>query len=195
MKSSILMAGGLSSRMGEPKAMLRWHGQSLIQYQISQLRAGGSEEIIVVLGYRSDEIRRHLHGIGARIISNPLYYTGRASTLRIGAKAVNSTATAIMVLNVDQPRTAQLIRALYEAQLSNNTGATRPIYKTQRGHPIVIDGKLRHLLISANETNLGLKGVLKQIPEIGEIETDDSCLIDLNTPEQYQKALDENTKS
>ena len=36
MKSSILMAGGLSSRMGEPKAMLSWHGQSLIQYQISQ---------------------------------------------------------------------------------------------------------------------------------------------------------------
>ncbi len=100
-----------------------------------------------------------------------------------------------MVLNVDQPRNAQLIRALYEAQLASNAGATRPVYKTQRGHPIVVAGKLRHLLISANDTNLGLKGVLKQIPEIGEVATDDSCLSDLNTPAQYQKALEKHIKS
>ena len=57
MKSCLLLAAGLSSRMGKPKAMLDWFGEPLINYHINQLKEGGVNEIVVVLGYHSDEIR------------------------------------------------------------------------------------------------------------------------------------------
>ena len=49
MNACILLAAGMSSRMGKPKAMLDWFGEPLINYQINQLKEGGADEIVVVL--------------------------------------------------------------------------------------------------------------------------------------------------
>ena len=190
MKSCLLLAAGLSSRMGKPKAMLDWFGEPLINYHINQLKEGGVNEIVVVLGYHSDEIRRNLRNLDVRIVSNSLYHQGRASSLHAGAKAISATANTILVLNIDQPRTGAFIKQLFEIHLDEKHEATRPTYQGKRGHPVIINGKFRHLLISASEKELGLKGVLKKIKKISEIETDDSCLMDLNTPEDYREALD-----
>ena len=190
MNSCILLAAGISSRMGKPKAMLDWFGKPLINYQLNQLKKGGVDEIVVVLGYHSDEIRRNIRNVDVRIISNSLYHQGRASSLRAGAKAISATANTILVLNIDQPRTGTFIKKLFEIHLGEKNEATRPTYQGKHGHPLIINGKFRHLLISATEKELGLKGVLKKIKRISEIETDDSCLMDLNTPEDYREALD-----
>ena len=50
MYTAILTAAGYSSRMGNMKALLPWHGTSLILHQISILRSAGCEEIVVVVG-------------------------------------------------------------------------------------------------------------------------------------------------
>ena len=189
MNSCILLSAGISSRMGKPKAMLDWFGEPLINYQIHQLKEGGIDEIVVVLGYHSDEIRRNLRNLDERIVSNSLYHQGRASSLRAGAKAISGTANTILILNIDQPRTKTLIKKLLEIHLDEKNEATRPNHQGKHGHPILINGKFRHLLISATEKELGLKGVLRKIKRISEIETDDSCLMDLNTPEDYQDGL------
>ena len=94
-----------------------------------------------------------------------------------------------MILNIDQPRTKTLIKKLLEIHLAEKNEATRPNYQGKHGHPVLLNGKFRHLLISATEKELGLKGVLGKIKKISEIETDDSCLMDLNTPEDYQDGL------
>ncbi|MYK25863.1 MAG: NTP transferase domain-containing protein, partial [Dehalococcoidia bacterium] len=50
MISSILLAAGMSTRMGQPKALLDWGGEPLICYQIRQLQEAGVDEVVVVLG-------------------------------------------------------------------------------------------------------------------------------------------------
>ena len=52
--AAILLAGGESSRMGAPKPLLEWNGQTLIEYQLGQLKEAGIEVTIVVLGHRAD---------------------------------------------------------------------------------------------------------------------------------------------
>lgn len=42
------------------KALLDWGGMPLICYQVRQLREAGTDEVIVVLGHRSDEINRRM---------------------------------------------------------------------------------------------------------------------------------------
>ena len=90
MISSIILAAGLSSRMGSLKSLLDWGGEPLLGYEIKTLKEAGADEVIVVLGYRADDIHRKIAKYDCRVMLNPLFYQGRAGSLRIGAKAVSS---------------------------------------------------------------------------------------------------------
>lgn len=189
MISSILLAAGMSTRMGEPKALLDWHGQTLLSYQIAQLREAGADEVIVVIGYRADDVFRALRGANARFMINALYAHGRAGSLRIGAKAVNRDADAIVLLNVDQPRPAEFLRTLI-AEHKPGIAATRPSHGGHHGHPVIVSGALRGELMEATDETRGLAGVLAAHPgELAEYEAGPLCHLDLNTPEEYRAAL------
>lgn len=189
MISSILLAAGLSSRMGRPKALLDWGGTPLIRHQVHQLKEAGVDEVIVVLGFRADEIHRVIRDLPVRVMFNPRHQFGRAGSLRLGAKAVNRDAEAIVVLNVDQPRTAAFLRELIEAH-DPTVAATVPRANGQRGHPVVVSGWLRPELMTADDESGGLRGVLaRHAQELREHPTSDLCLLDINTPEEYEEAL------
>jgi len=189
MISSILLAAGMSTRMGEPKALLDWGGEPLICYQIRQLQEAGVDEVVVVLGYRADEIHRKLHGLTYRSVLNPVYQLGRAGSLRAGAKAVHREASAIVILNVDQPRPAELIRSLLEAHTAA-ASATRPAHGERHGHPVVLAGRLQTELLAATDDERGLRGVLDaHAADIVDVPSDERCLLDLNTPADYEAAV------
>ena len=191
MISGVLLAAGMSTRMGEPKALLDWGGEPLVRYQIRQLREAGADEVIVVLGHRGDDIHRELRGLEYRGVLNPTYQLGRAGSLRAGAKAVSPEAEAIVVLNVDQPRPAALIRAVIEARAGEpSAAAARPEHGGRHGHPVVLAGRLRGELLEASDADAGLRGVLAAHADaIVDAPADEACLLDLNTREEYEAAL------
>lgn len=189
MISSIVLAAGMSTRMGEPKALLDWGGQPLICYQVEQLREAGVDEVIVVLGHRADDIQRCMKTAKCRVMLNARFQHGRAGSLRIGAKAVNRDAEAIVVMNVDQPRPASFIKQLIAAHRPE-CAATQPVHAGHHGHPVVVAGRLRPELMEASDELGGLIGVLKAHPgELAEWPCDDDlCHLDLNTPGDYEEA-------
>ncbi|MCS7295048.1 MAG: nucleotidyltransferase family protein [Chloroflexota bacterium] len=189
MISSILLAAGLSTRMGRPKALLDWGGVPLIRYQIEQLKAAGADEVIVVLGYRADEIHRTIRDLPVRVMFNPRFQFGRAGSLRLGAKAANRDAEKIVIVNVDQPRPASLIRELLEAH-DTSFAATVPVAQGHRGHPVVVSGWLRQELMAADDESEGLRGILaRHAAAVREYPASDLCLLDINTPDEYEEAL------
>lgn len=188
MISSIVLAAGLSTRMGEPKALLDWGGEPLLAYQVSQLRAAGVEEVIVVLGHRADEILRSVRRSNCRFMHNPRYQHGRAGSLRIGARAVNRDADAIIIVNVDQPRPASFLRALIDHH-KGTSAATRPVFGGHHGHPVIVSGTLRAEIMAATDELLGLAGVLAaHAGELAEYPGDELCHLDVNTPDDYAAA-------
>ncbi len=189
MISGIVLAAGASTRMGEPKALLDWGGMPLICYQVRQLREAGADEVIVVLGHRSDDINRRMRRENCRVMNNPRYHAGRAGSLRIGAKAVNRDTDAIVIVNVDQPRPAEFLRALIAAHDPKHA-ATRPTFEGHTGHPIVVSGWLRPELLEAKDENDGLRGILHaHVSELGEFVTGELAVLDVNTPEEYRAAV------
>lgn len=56
--AAILLAAGLSSRMGQLKALLPWKGRTLIQYQIEQMKQAKINEIVIVLGYQAERVQK-----------------------------------------------------------------------------------------------------------------------------------------
>ena len=190
MLSSILLAAGFSTRMGKPKALLDWGGEPLIAYHVHQLRDAGAEEVIVVLGHRGDEIQRAMRGLDCRVMLNSRYQMGRASSLRLGAKAVSRDADAILITSVDQPRPADFLRTLVAAFQAGRAGV-RPVFDGHHGHPIVLAGTLRDELMTAAEESDGLLAIVRaHARELDELATPDDLLaLDINTPDDYQAAL------
>ena len=190
MLSSILLAAGFSTRMGKPKALLDWGGEPLIAYHVHQLRDAGAEEVIVVLGHRGDEIQRAMRGLDCRVMLNSRYQMGRASSLRLGAKAVSRDAEAILITSVDQPRPADFLRTLVAAFQAGRAGV-RPVFDGHHGHPIVLAGTLREELMTAAEESDGLLAIVRaHARELDELATPDDLLaLDINTPDDYQAAL------
>src|SRR5881296_914150 len=79
--AAILLAGGESSRMGQPKALLPWGDQRLVEYQIDQLLQPPIERVFVVLGHEAERITPVIDRAGAEVLVNELYKRGRASNV------------------------------------------------------------------------------------------------------------------
>ncbi len=196
MTAAILLAAGESTRMGRPKALLPWGGATLIEYQVQQLSEAGVGEIVVVLGHAADEIRPQVRpstgsGWGPRTIVNLHYREGRATSLRAGAGALPDDAHPIIVLNVDQPRPAELLRSLLAAHEAGTSLISRPAFEGQHGHPPVLDGVLLDELRAVEEESLGLRGVMTaHANDVANVDLgDERVLVSFNTPEEYADAL------
>ena len=191
---AILLAAGESRRMGQPKALLPWQGTSLLAHQVGAIRSAGVDRVVVVLGHRADELKRELEGInGVTWAVNPDYLQGKTTSVKVGLNAAGvDQAGTLLILNVDQPRSAATIRALLELHREKDGLITIPEYKGKGGHPIILDASLLDELREIDEETLGIKAVVRrhaQATRRVDVATPE-VLWDLNTPEEYQAALE-----
>ena len=191
---AILLAAGESSRMGQLKALLPWRGQTLLEHQVSCLLEGGADRVVVVLGHRADELRpllRDMEGVAWTL--NPDYLQGKTTSIKAGLSTLDQDAVdEILLLNVDQPRSAPDVGSILAAHRSGDWAVTVPEYRGKGGHPIVLSAALLPELREIDEETQGIKAVVRRRPEsVQRVPLDnDEILLDLNTPEQYRAALE-----
>ncbi len=192
---AILLAAGESRRMGQLKALLPWQGTSLLKHQVASLRAGGVDRVVVVLGHRSDELKAELAEIeGVAWQLNPDYLQGKTTSIKAGLSTLGKEQLdAILILNVDQPRSADVIRSLLKEHLSQGSLITIPTYNGRGGHPIILSRSLLDELREIDEETYGIKAVVQRhLDATRRVEMDaPEVLWDLNTPEEYQRVLEE----
>ncbi len=189
--AAILLAAGESTRMGTPKALLDWGGQSLVEYQVAQLMQLTIDDVVVVLGHRADQIRPVVEKAGARVVINELYERkGRASSLRAGAGAVADETRVVLVLNVDQPRPHALIARLLQTHREHENLISVPTFEGKRGHPVVLDGWLLPDLRSVRERTQGMRALMTRYEaSVVDVPFDsDVVLLDINSPDEYERA-------
>ena len=190
---AILLAAGESSRMGQPKALLPWRGRTLLEHQVSALREGGADRVVVVLGHRADDLRPLLEGKdGVSWTLNPDYLQGKTTSIKAGLSVLDCpTLDVILLLNVDQPRDAADVARVLEVHRAHGYAVTVPEYRGKGGHPIALSATLLPELLEIDEATQGIKAVVRRRPEsVQRLPLDNpGILLDLNTPEQYQAAV------
>jgi len=190
---AILLAAGESRRMGQLKALLPWQGVSLIKHQVASLRAGGVDQVVVVLGHRPDELKSELGDTaGVSWQLNPDYLQGKTTSIKVGLNALGTDQLqALLLLNVDQPRSAGVVRFLLEDYLSQGSLITIPTHNGKGGHPIILSPTLLDELRGIDEETFGIKAVVQRhLEDTRRVEMDSpEVLWDLNTPEEYQKVV------
>ena len=191
---AILLAAGESSRMGQLKALLPWRNTTLLEHQLRSLLDGGVQLVVVVVGHDADRLKPIIEAVeGASWTLNNDYLQGKTTSLKAGVAALaGQPISDVLLLNVDQPRNADTVRRLLERHQASSFRITIPTHGGKGGHPILIAAELFPELAEIEEESQGLKAVVRRHAEATErYELDDpSVLLDLNTPEQYQKALD-----
>src|SRR4051794_5665453 len=153
--AALLLAAGESTRMGRMKQLVPWDGRPLVAWQAEQLRDGGADEVVVVLGHRVEEIGAAVPA-WCRIVVNEAYRDGRATSLKAGALALSDGTEAVLIINVDQPRPAWLSRRLLQRWRETHAPVVSPKFPLRFGHPVLLDGSLVPELQQVDEATQGL---------------------------------------
>ena len=189
--SAILTAAGESRRMGRPKPLLPWRGTTLVEHQIGALFEGGVSEVVVVVGHEADAVLAQVAHTGARCVVNPDYLQGKTTSIKAGLRAVSADADAVLLLAVDQPRTASIIAEVVTAHVRGDALITSPRYQGHGGHPLIFAASLRPELARITEAKQGIREVFQAHRDsVQEYALDDAMIrLDLNTPGVYEDAV------
>jgi len=93
----VVLAAGLSARMGKPKALARIRGVSLIARTLRMLAPFASAPIIVVVPPRAARLCAELRGLRATLVANPLRADGLSSSVRRGLRHARYEAAVLLV--------------------------------------------------------------------------------------------------
>lgn len=192
MISAVVLAAGRSRRMGQPKMALSWGDTTVIGRVVQVLSIAGVDDILVVTGGGSETVNAALHGSAARLVHNPDYAEGEMlSSLQVGLASLPEDCEAALVVLGDQPQIqSQVVVGLLERYRSSRSVLVVPSYRMRRGHPWVVK---RFLWpdIQALKPPQTLRDLLQdKAGQIDYLTVDtDSILADLDTPDDYQRAL------
>ena len=195
--SGILLAAGMSTRMGQPKQLLPFGRSTVIETVIETVLASQLVEVMVVLGHQRQQIEPKLTGHRLRIIDNPDYRAGMLTSVQAALKQISPSSPAFALMLVDQPLiTAGTINQVLEAHRSTTMPITIPQYRSRRGHPAIFDGQFIAEILALDWESRGMKEILdrhrEQIHYLP-VETD-SILRDMDTLQDYQRLLKMSTR-
>ncbi len=185
---AVIVAAGMSSRMGDFKPMLNIGSISIAQRVVATLQQGGADRIVMVTGYNATALERHLSGLGLVFLRNEDYaHTQMFDSAKIGLRYLRDKCERILFTPVDIPLfTSATVKAL----LSSGEALACPVCGGQEGHPILIASALVETLLSDSGEG-GLKGAISRCgTPMTHIEVPDAGILhDADTPEDYQALL------
>lgn len=189
----LVLAAGLSQRMGTPKQLLPFGPKTILQTVVDVLLALDLQDVIVVLGHEAERVRDSLGNRDITCCYNENYKEGMFSSVLCGVHAIPKTADAMVMALGDQPHIeARVGRRVVDAYQRGSSGIVIPTWDGKRGHPALVDLKrYRDKIVSLSGEN-GLKPVMRGYgDDTLELQVDDAGILrDLDTPEDYRLALE-----
>ncbi|NCB52027.1 MAG: LysR family transcriptional regulator [Clostridia bacterium] len=190
MKSgAVIVAAGMSSRMGDFKPMLNIGSISIAQRIIATLHQAGVSRIVVVTGYNAEVLERHLSKCGVIFLRNENYRTTQMfDSAKIGLDYMRTKCKTVLFTPVDIPMfTACTITKLMES----GADLACPVCEGRQGHPILLSASVIGKILEDQGEN-GLQGALSRcgVP-MKFIEVEDCGILhDADTPDDYRSLLE-----
>lgn len=192
MIASIILAAGASTRMGSPKALLDYRGETFLD-RLIRVMAAVTDPVIVVLGYHADRIRAALHNPAALVI-NPDPARGQLSSLQTGLAALPPDSQGFAFIPMDCPAVREdTVELLAKAFGKRDPATLFVIPRTQgkRGHPVFAARSIAEELLDLPDNGKASDVVHRHVPRTQYIDVDDpGILTDIDDREGYRKLLE-----
>lgn len=189
MISGIVLAAGLSTRMGRPKQGAIIAGRPMLERAVRAFVSSKVDEVIVVVGKRVDS-RSMPREPRLKFVINIDPTKGLSSSLRLGLLSVGHDCEAAVIGLGDKPlllpSTIDLLIATYR---ETGSKVVVPTFKGTRGNPVLFDRSLFPLILSLRG-DVGAKSIIsKNESETIEVGVnDEGILLDVDTPSDLKDA-------
>jgi molybdenum cofactor cytidylyltransferase len=150
--SILILAAGNSSRLGSPKQLIEFEGQTLIE-RITETALSISEEVLVVLGGNADVILPKLARFedSISIAFNPYWKQGMGSSIRLGVEKLAENSDLILILLSDQPFISKvLLQNMLQTFANSQNSIVSCVYNNTLGVPILFDNSIFPELLKLN---------------------------------------------
>ena len=196
--AALLLAAGMSRRMGGPNKLLQdIGGEAMVVRTLQAVRQAAVDDIVVVLGHNGAEIRAAIEKAAGddkrlRFVDNPNFAEGLSTSLQAGLTALPDKADAVLVCLADMPAVsaAQIGRLIAAFNPVEQRAICVPTYKGKRGNPILwarrFVPEMRKLA-----GDVGARHLIGENAEtVCEVEMGDAAVLtDLDTPEALRDYL------
>lgn len=190
--TAIILAGGYSSRMGDFKPLLPLGGSTLLDHSIALYHDCGMDDVMVVTGYRQQEVSSIAQRAGARTVHNANFTDGMFSSILAGIRQLGAQNTNFFLHPVDIPLVRRgTIKLLLDAQNQATAKISYPQFAGRRGHPALFPARLGPMIAEQTQPDGGLRTFLAQIENkhpkwIRDVAVADAnILLNMNTPDDY----------
>ena len=187
--AGVVLAAGGSSRLGRPKQLLDWHGQTLVRHAVDKALNAKLSPVIVVLGAYYEEVRKELVDLPVIIVNNEEWERGQSTSVRASLELLPEEVGAAIFLLVDQPKiSSSLIQSLIEQHAVSLDPIVAPMIHGKRGNPVLFDQEtfsdLRTLC-----GDVGGRALFDRYP-VTYIEIEDNHVnLDIDTEDDYQQLI------
>jgi molybdenum cofactor cytidylyltransferase len=165
---AILLAAGASTRLGQPKQLLRlpvFGGETLLDHAVALARASGAAPIFVVLGAHAEEIHLECELLDCILVRNEAWAKGMASSMRVGIAALLENApdaSGAMMMVCDQPGlSAEHLARLLDAHREDGNRIAASRYAGRIGVPTIFPRELFPALLEL-QGDQGARALLQQ---------------------------------
>ena len=169
----LLLAAGGSSRLGQPKQLVRFEGRTLIRRAAEMLTASVCDPVSVVLGAEIEESSHELAGLDISICINAAWNVGISSSIKTGLLHLldlKPDLDAVLVALCDQPYvTATNIDGLAAEFWHGNASIVASHYDGVAGVPAVF-GKEMFDSLFALKGDEGARYLVRQSDSISTVE-------------------------
>lgn len=188
---AVILAAGESKRMGKPKLLLPFGKKTIIETVIESVIQSKIDKVLVVLGSEREKIEKKIKNFPLKIAYNPDFRTGMLSSVQRGFQELPENTQAVLVVLGDQPViSSAVINKVIDAYKKTGKGIVLPVYRKERGHPVLIGMKYRGEVENLSP-DIGLRGTVYNHPEdILEVEVEmPGILRDIDDVEDYKREL------
>jgi len=136
----LVLAGGLSRRLGQPKQLLRRHGETLLHRAVRMAHASAAAQVVVVLPAQAETLRAAVDDLPCMLLTNATAERGLASSLRVAAATVQPYPR-VLLLACDQPALhPDHLQQLLEGAAQAPSGCAATLHGPHAGVPAVVPG-------------------------------------------------------
>ncbi|VEP18299.1 conserved hypothetical protein [Hyella patelloides LEGE 07179] len=190
--AAIILAAGASRRMGQPKQLLLYQGQTLLGYITKCATASSCSPVIVILGANANKIEPEIAQLPIKIVKNPQWNEGISSSIRCGIAYIKKqflNIDGVVFLTCDQPFiSAEIIDRLIDVYHSNNKLIIASQYEKTKGIPALFPRRFFSELIEL-KGDRGAKKIINKYPKLVDKIDFPQGEIDLDTFENYQHLI------
>ncbi len=189
---AVVLAAGMSRRMGQPKLVMPWHETTVIGQVVDVLLQAQLAQIVVVTGGASELVEHSLRDIPVRIVLNPNFNTGEMlESFQTGLASLGENISAVLVVLGDQPAIeVGVVQQILSVYRSEHPEIIVPSYQMRRGHPWLIDRCLWSIILQLKSPSTLRDFLSIHARQIRYLPVDTpSVLSDIDTPEDYRRQL------